>query len=235
MRVEHIAEGVSVYLGDCKEIMPLLGRFDAVVTDPPYGMGVDVRMHIDSGTQRGTQATSRGHYEATGWDNETPGSEVFDAIRAISRHQIIFGGNYFPLPPSRCWLVWDKENGDNEYADCELAWTNLDKPVRRVKWMWNGMLRKGQEARHGHPTQKPLEVMRWCLGQLPTGVATILDPFLGSGTTGCAAVKMGFGFAGIERHEPYFDIACRRISDALARPDLFVAPRPPKTIQEKFL
>jgi DNA modification methylase len=119
-------------------------------------------------------------------------------------------------------LCGDKENGDNAFADCELAWTNLDKPVRRIRHMWNGMLRKGQEERGEHPTQKPLGVMKWAIGHIPEPANTILDPFMGSGTTGVAAVQMGRDFIGIEREPKYFDIACRRIEQAQRQGDLFI-------------
>ena len=232
-RIEQLADGVTLYLGDCREILPTLGKVDAVVTDPPYGIGVDKTMAKQGGTQYGKAAAAKRHYEATDWDSLPP-AWILQCLRDISRYQIIFGGNYFDLPPSRCWLVWDKDNGDNAFADCELAWTNLDKPVRHIKWMWNGMLRKGGEDRSDHPTQKPLEVMRWCIWQLPTDCRSILDPFMGSGTTGMAAVKANIPFIGIERHEPYFDIACKRIQAALDAPDMFVeAPKPAK--QEAML
>lgn len=217
-RVETIGDA-TLYLGDCREILPTLGKVDAVVTDPPYGLGVDRAMNKQGGTQYGRAAAAKRRYDATDWDHAPP-NWMLDWLRDISDWQIIFGGNYFNLPPARCWLVWDKQNGDNAFADCELAWTNLDKPVRRIEWMWNGMLRRGGEERGGHPTQKPLEVMRWCLGQLPP-CRGILDPFMGSGTTGMAAVKAKTSFIGIERHGPYFDMACRRIEEAARQPDMF--------------
>ena len=136
-----------------------------------------------------------------------------------------------PASPARCWLVWDKENGGNEFADCELAWTNLDKPVRLLRWMWNGMLRKGQEARHGHPTQKPLGVMEWCLGFLPDA-KTILDPFMGSGTTLVACQRMGRHGTGIELDPDYFDIACRRVDEAARQPDMLIPETRPQPTQE---
>ncbi len=234
MRVETLAEGVTLYQGDMLDILPTLGEFDACVTDPPYGIGYDKTAANNSGRKPGQCAATKRTYEATGWDDETPDAACFKLITSHCKHVVIFGGNYFDLPPSRCWLVWDKKvNGD--FADCELAWTNLDKPVRRIEWMWNGMLRKGQEERFDHPTQKPVGVMSWCIDQLPAEVGTILDPFMGSGTTGVAAVKRAKAFYGIEREPKYFDIACRRISDALARPDLFVEAPKPIVKQEAFL
>lgn len=226
-RKEVLAEGVEVWLGDCLEVLPMLGRFDAVVTDPPYGIG-----------ESAAKVASRGKLAAPvdygdfDWDKQPATAEQIAAIVACSKWQIIFGGNYFTLGPTSCWLVWDKQNGDNDFADCELAWTNLPKAVRRIYWRWNGMIRKGDDVRE-HPTQKPVGVMDWCLTHIPDA-KTICDPFLGSGTTGVAAVKAGRLFTGIERDERYFDIARRRIEAALKEPDMFVEP--PKPVkQEAFL
>jgi site-specific DNA-methyltransferase (adenine-specific)/modification methylase len=118
--------------------------------------------------------------------------------------------------------VWDKENGESDFADCELAWTNLPKAVRRIKYMWNGMLRANGEKRGDHPTQKPIGVMNWCLTQVPDDCKTVFDPFMGSGTTGVSCVGMGKAFTGIEREPKYFDIACRRIEDAYRQQRLFI-------------
>jgi DNA modification methylase len=232
MRVETIGEA-TLYLGDCREVLPTLGRFDAVVTDPPYGIGQDAQAERDSNRKPGAAAASKRAYSATGWDDEPVDAVTLAALRFMSRWQIVFGGNYFAVPPARCWLVWDKQvNG--EFADCELAWTNLDKPVRRITWMWNGMLRKGQEERFEHPTQKPLGVMEWCINLLPPEAASILDPFMGSGTTGVACARLGRRFIGIERESAYFDLACRRIADAHKQPRLFDEP-PPKPVQQSLL
>lgn len=228
-RHEILAEGVELWCGDMLDILPTLGEFDACVTDPPYGIGENDRKVAS----RGKLATPK-DYGAFDWDSAPASAACVDAMRACSRHQIIFGGNYFDLPPSSCWLVWDKQNGDNDFADCELAWTNLRKAVRRIYWRWNGMIRKGHEDRE-HPTQKPLGVMLWCIDQLPADVGTILDPFMGSGTTGVAAIKRGKAFYGIEREPKYFDIACRRISEALKAPDMFVQAPVPVAKQESLL
>jgi site-specific DNA-methyltransferase (adenine-specific)/modification methylase len=151
----------------------------------------------------------------------------------MSRHQIIFGGNYFDgLGPTTCWLIWDKQNGENDFADCEMAWTNLSKAVRRIYWRWNGMIRKGDDVRE-HPTQKPIGVMEWCIQHLPADANTILDPFMGSGTTGVACVNLGRKFTGIELDPQYFDVACRRIEEAYKQPRLFEEPAP-KPVQEQI-
>lgn len=199
-------------LGDCAEAMPGLGRFDACVTDPPYG----IKEHGNNTRHGKVRATD---YGRDSWDNETQ-PLLIEAVCKATDWQIIFGGNYYAMPPTSCYLVWDKQRS-GDFADCELAWTNLKKAVRRVCYRWNGFIRANQEPRGDHPTQKPIGVMRWCIGHLPQDVSTILDPFAGSGTTGVACALMGKVFTGIEREQKYFDIACRRIESALKQPELF--------------
>ena len=220
----HVKIGdCDLYLGDCLEVMPALGKVDAVVTDPPYGIG-ETR---PSRGGRDSLAKSHVYTEKENWDTQTLDAHVSMAV-SMARNSIVFGGNYYDLPPTSCWLVWDKQNGSNDFADCELAWTNLNKAVRRIYWRWNGMIRKGNDVRQ-HPTQKPLGVIEWCIGHLPDTAETILDPFSGSGTTGVACVKMGRKFIGIEMDEDYFNIMCKRVQAAYDQPDLFVAPPTPAT------
>ena len=217
-RIETIAEGVTLHRGDCREILPTLGRFDAVVTDPPYG--------IDYGKQGSFSATHGwGQWrENVAWDAQRPERPIFDAILACSDHQVIWGGNYFTdyLPPSMQWFLWDKGQRDFSLADFEMAWSSQQKAARVVEYPRAKARLDGKE----HPTQKPIEVMKYCIEALPKKVRTIADPFMGSGTTGVAAVKLGRKFTGIEIEPKYFDIACKRISDALKQPDFFVeAPK----------
>lgn len=206
----------TLYLGDCSEILPTLGQFDAVVTDPPYGIG-EARKNNAS---RGKLAIAK-DYGISDWDDQPITKESVDLLRNISKWQIIFGGNYFELPPTKCWLVWDKENGASDFADAELAWTNLDKAVRLKRYMWNGMLRANKEPRGDHPTQKPVGIMEWVISHLPNDVETIIDPYMGSGTTGVACMNLEKTFIGIERERKYFDIACKRIEDAQRQERLF--------------
>ena len=214
----------TLYLGDCAEVLSMIDKVDAVITDPPYGINENSKKVAS----RGNMAAPKdyGHFD---WDKSPPPDELIELIRTKGKYQAFFGGNYFTLPPTSCWLVWDKLNGDNDFADCELAWTNWHKAVRRLQWRWNGMIRQGNEERY-HPTQKPLEVMKWVIELCPKS-DTILDPFMGSGTTGVAAIQMGKKFIGIEREKQYFDIACKRIEQAVSQPQLF-AHEQPKQIQE---
>ena len=215
----------TLYLGDCLEVMPLLGRVDAVVTDPPYGIGESAGK-AKTRTSGLTAKVNGAHkyqrdYGDKNWDDKTADEAVAMAI-AISRHQVIFGGNYYDLPPTSCWLVWDKLNGETDFADCELAWTNLPKAVRRLQLLWNGCMRVERHIPRQHPTQKPVAVMEWCINHLPPSAQTILDPFAGSGTTLVACQRMGRHGIGIERDPDYFEIMCRRVDEAARQPDLLI-------------
>jgi DNA modification methylase len=220
----------TLYLGDCRDILPHLPKVDAVVTDPPYGIGADRKAHKRGGAivGHGQRRVAQRNYDETKWDESPVSASTIEAVRQAAVWSIIFGGNFYSLPPSSCWLVWDKENGTNDFADCELAWTNLTKAVRRIRWMWNGMIRHGEQSRkwgyedRSHPTQKPVGVMKWAIGHLPDRCETILDPFMGSGTTGVAALQLGHNFIGIEREPKYFEIATKRIEDAQRQGDFFV-------------
>jgi len=217
---EEIIGDCRLILGDCRDVLPTLGKVDAVVTDPPYGIGYD-----------GNGGKGWTNFNAE-WDSERPPIELFQAIQALSDKQIIWGGNYFTdyLPPSMRWLVWDKGQRDFSLADCEFAWSNENKAARIFDYARGKALQDGKQ----HPTQKPIELMKWCLEFLPDA-QTILDPFMGSGTTGVACVKLGRKFIGIEIDPAYFEIACERIRKAYAQPDLFIAPPTPAAKQEAML
>jgi DNA modification methylase len=216
----------TLYQADCAALLPTLGRFDAVVSDPPYGINENSKKVASR-----SNATAAKDYGSFNWDKTPPADSLIDALRSMSEWQALFGGNYFTLPPTPCWLVWDKLN-TGDFADCELVWTNWPTAVRRIQWRWNGMIRQGNEERY-HPTQKPLEVMKWVIGLCPKA-ETILDPFMGSGTTGVAAVQMGRKFTGIERDPKYFALACRRIEQAYAQGQLF-QPERPAQVQEALV
>ena len=204
----------TLYLGDCCELLNQIAPFDALVTDPPYGIG-----------ESGGKSASRGKlakadkYTHLAWDDSTADAEI-KLARSLSKYQVIFGGNYYDLPPTKCWLVWNKMN-TGDFADCELAWTNLDKAVRKIDYMWNGMIRMERNVERQHPTQKPVGVMSFCIDNLPKDVGVICDPFMGSGTTGVACMQRNKKFIGIEREQEYFDIACERIYEATKQQSLF--------------
>ncbi len=196
--------------------MKSIGTVDAVVTDPPYGIGEAAGKN----KSRGKLAVAK-DFGNDSWDNEPVSDVLITAVREAGKWACIFGGNYYALPATSCWLVWDKENGSSDFADCELAWTNFPKAVRRIRYMWNGMLRANGEARGDHPTQKPIGVMEWAISHIPEPNRLILDPFMGSGTTGVACINLDREFIGIEREPKYFDIACRRIDDAQRQSRMF--------------
>ena len=223
MRVEHIGLA-TLYLGDCREVLPTLAPCDLILTDPPYGIGA-AKSSFYGTTKRKNSCAAPKDYGDSEWDNEPPPSWVIELMRDKSRWQIFFGGNYYHLPPAQCWLVWDKENDGTAFADCELAWTNLPKAVRRIKWRWAGMLQQDMvnKEEKQHPTQKPVPVMRWALLQVPEA-ETVCDPFMGSGTTGVACALEGKRFVGIEREPRYFEIACERIANAQRQESLFQEP-----------
>jgi DNA methylase len=145
------------------------------------------------------------------WDKIPVESWLIDCLLSMSKNQVIWGGNYYYLPPSRCWLVWNKLNGTNDFADCEIAWTNFDMSIRKIDHLWNGMIRKNHEGRF-HPTQKPLNVIKWALSLCPNNPQTIIDPFMGSGTTLRAAKDLNKRAIGIEIEERYCELAAARMS-----------------------
>lgn len=206
---------ITILHGNCAEIMPDLGQFDLLLTDPPYG--IDAARNARGGKQHGAAIVESKDYGAADWDKQTSPEGVKIATEK-TKWQIVFGGNYYSVPPSSCWLVWDKDNGDNGYADCELAWTNLEKAVRKFKWRWHGMLQERggdkKEIRY-HPTQKPLALMRWCIKQAPSDVQTVLDPFMGSGTTLRAAKDEGMAAVGIEIDERWCEVAVKRLEQGV--------------------
>lgn len=218
MSVEKVVIGsATLYRADCREVLPMLPKVDAVITDPPYGIkehGGKVRFGPASAAKG---FGSHKEYQELGWDNASPDAELFAAILAKAPLQVVWGANHFVskigLDASQ-WLVWHKKGADkSDFADCELAWTNLGGAVRYFKHDWVGFGAINSGEKREHPTQKPIPLMEWCV-TLTSGAQTILDPFMGSGTTGVACMNLGRSFIGIEREPKYFDIACRRIEDA---------------------
>lgn len=199
-RIERIGNA-TLYLGDCREILPTLPKVDACITDPPYGIGTGKAAVAEHGKK----------WDVQEWDFATDPEGVSLAITK-GEVCIVWGGNYYALPPSRCWLSWDKCQPEEWYstAHFELAWTNMDRNARTFRMSQvQAYSTMGKE----HPSQKPLALMLWCIKHAGDP-QTILDPYMGSGTTGVAAMSLQREFIGIERDPAYFDIACRRIDDA---------------------
>lgn len=207
---KEVIGNATLYLGDCREVLPSLDRVQACITDPPYGIGED------GGRFRDRKGGGHRVLPKKGWDKSPPDAATFALVLDAAYDFIIWGGNYFTnhLPVSRGWLYWDKMMG-GDFSDGELAWTSMDRPLKAFSCC-NKM--GGKE----HPTQKPDRLMDWCLSRLPNA-REVIDPFMGSGSTGAACVRDGRTFIGIERDPDYFDIACRRIEDAQRQGSLFGA------------
>lgn len=220
MRVERIGDA-TLYLGDCRDVLPTLGKVDAVVTDPPYGIGF---------ASQPTMYQRANGMVAIGWDDAAADVGLVRSVASIARDAIIWGGNYFALPPSRGGLSWTKPDSPPSMADFELAWTSMDMNAKRFEKSVKSSSLERNFTEGAHPTQKPTALMQWCLGFVPNA-QTILDPFMGSGTTGVACAHDGRRFIGIEREPAYFDIACKRIADAYAQPRLFAPSPPAKPVQ----
>ena len=206
----------KLYCGDCQKIIQELEPVHLVLTDPPYGTDFD---YYSKG--RGGCLAKQPDYGKQDWNKIRPNKRVFDIIKNISNHQIIFGGNLFSdfLPPSTSWIVWDKDNTGN-FGDCELAWTSHKKSIRKFKWRWNGFLKEAPEERF-HPTQKPVGLFMLILRKYSEQGDLILDPFLGSGTTAIACEKLIRKWIGIEISEKYAEIAAKRIENERKQRKMF--------------
>jgi site-specific DNA-methyltransferase (adenine-specific) len=186
----------TIYHGDCRTILPSLGRFDLCLTDPPYGIGINKSNRL---------STSRGFGGQT-WDEQPITSRDLMRLISAAQEQIIWGGNYYHLPPAKCFLVWDKENDGRDFADCEFAWTSLEAVAR--------IFRKRPMNMDGgkiHPTQKPIDLMAWCIKKHETA-QTIIDPYAGVCTTAVAGKQLGRRVVCIESNEAYCEAGAKRLS-----------------------
>lgn len=195
MRPYYADEYVTLYHGDCRDVMPLLVLdVSALLTDPPYGHG---KRWTGGGYFKRPIYDGVREWDAEPFDNK----ELLQMIESVEA-SIVWGGNYYTLPPSRCWLAWEKSSKMDTMADFELAWTSLDRPAK----LWRED--RNPDGARFHPAQKPLSLMQWCIGFLPSG--PIFDPFAGSGTTLRAAKDLGRKAVGIERVERFCEIAAER-------------------------
>lgn len=203
---------IDLRLGDCLEIMKDMPdkSVDLVLTDPPYGISV-IGGNKPFGSIGGNNIVKANTYKPIANDNT---KVDFADIFRISKNQVIFGGNYFDLPIKKGWIVWDKKkrnDWNDNFSDGELAWTSFDRPLKIFRWLYMGCMQEGKREKRCHPTQKPLELMKWIIENYTSEGDTILDPFMGSGTTGVACKELGRNFIGIEINKKYYKIAEKRI------------------------
>jgi len=195
-----------LYHGDCMDVLPTLPKVDAVVSDPPYGIA-DCWKGGFSGkhgwAKAGEDAEARNE-----WDATTPSKEVFDLLLTMGEVQCFWGGNHFQLPVSRGWLVWNKPERGFTLSEAELCWTSRDMAMRVIDG-------RRSDPDRVHPTQKTVAVMAQTLEKAKVpALAIVLDPFMGSGTTGVACLNSQRSFIGIEKERRWFDVACERIHRA---------------------
>jgi len=201
----------ELWLGDCREIAPTLPRPDAIITDPPFGTS---ELWSGAPSEKGRWNNFLGSSIAQ-WDKY---DEFVLSLPGMAEKVILWGGQFYPLPTSRGWLVWNKIIRNFSTSVCELAWTNIPMPVDAFDYSHGQLATEGKE----HPTQKPVALMRFCILKAKLGSGSlILDPYLGSGSTGVAALSLGHRFVGIEIEPHYFDIACRRIEAEARQGKLF--------------
>ena len=212
MAEKVVIGNAELWHGDCREVLPLLPGVDLILTDPPYGIGIAAN-------------PVRQAHERMEWDAQPPSAWLFGLMQERAKHLIVWGGNYFPLPQSQTFLVWDKMQPENfSLAMCEQAWCSFKKPAKMHRLSVTSYAKE-------HPTQKPVALMEWCIGHAPDS-ATVADPFMGSGSTGVACMQLGRSFTGIERERRYFDIACERISRAQAQGSLLQLDSTPVAVQQ---
>lgn len=214
----------KLYNMDCMDGMKQFPDryFDLAIVDPPYGIGENGSKNHS----RGNKAKAKNYIAFAGNDSEPPNKEYFDELFRVSKNQIIFGANHFisrMAKDSSCWIVWDKQNGNSDFADCELAWTSFKSAVRKFEFRWSGMLQgdmKNKEIRI-HPTQKPVALYSWILGRYAKQGDKILDTHAGSASSLVACYKGGFDFIGFELSKDYYNLANQRLSDEMAQLKLF--------------
>lgn len=219
MRKEIIGD-CTLYLGDCFEILKSTPKTDTLITDPPYGIA---NIWV-GGRGFGWKKASNESVTRNQWDERPLNRYEISVLLAAAEDHIIWGGNYFELPPSRCWFIWNKPERGFSLAEAEMAWCSRANVIR----VFDG---HRSDTGRTHPTQKPLKLMQWCVQKTE---GTVIDPFMGSGTTGVACAQFGRKFIGIELDEEYFNIACKRIEDAYKQPRLFMDPAQ-KPKQDSFL
>lgn len=208
IEVRHIGLA-TLYRAKAQDVLPLIDGVDLVATDPPYGG------KFSSHAYKPTKRRRSDNLIPERWDAATL-PEIVCSLPRIAKYAIVWGGNLYPLPQSRGWLSWYKPDAPPSQAHFELAWTSIDMNARQIRIP----IAEVNPERNGHPTQKPLRLMKWCLS-FASDAETVFDPFMGSGTTGVAAVQMGKRFIGVENCDGYYEMACARIEQAQRQSCLF--------------
>lgn len=215
---------LDLRLMDCMELLRQTpdGYYDLCICDPPYG----IREDGSGNSSRSKCAVAKNYKGFHGGDKDAPPVEYFNELRRVSRNQIIWGANHFidrnPIP-SPCWIVWDKLNGENDFADCELAWSSFTTAVRRFGFRWQGMLQGNMSDKESriHPTQKPVALYKWLLSNYAKPGQRILDTHLGSGGHAIACHYFGAHLTACEIDPDYFASACERIERETRQADMF--------------
>ena len=201
---------IDIYLGDCAEIMKLIPNCHMILSDPPYGINFNTK----------GKSSGRGNLcEAVDYEPVHGDNQPFDPSLCLAHPtmvKILFGANHYAdkLPSSPSWIIWDKRDGlsSNDFADCELAWSDDGRPCRIFRNMWSGMLKASEKnMKRVHPTQKPIKLMKWCLQEYGNKDYLVLDPYMGSGTTLIACKELNTSAIGIEISEAYCEIAKKRL------------------------
>jgi site-specific DNA-methyltransferase (adenine-specific) len=212
---------ISIYNEDCLQALKAMAdkQFDLAIVDPPYGIGASADSRVGGsytvnlgGVKKKVAAKA---YTPKDWDFQKPTLEYWNELKRVSKNQIVWGGNYFAsnLEDTSCWIVWNKRNGENNNADCELAWTSFKTAVRMFEWKWNGMLQQNMKDKEDriHPTQKPVALYKWVLENYAEKGSKILDTHLGSGSIAIACWDMGYDLTAYEVDKEYYDNACKRL------------------------
>ena len=213
----------EVFLEDCTKALKRFNdnHFDLAIVDPPYGIDIN-----NQSQGKGGGVARKIDYTKKDWDKTAPEIIYFNELRRVSKNQIIWGANHFisRLPiDSSCWVVWDKDNGETDFADCELAWTSFKTAVRRFKWTWAGMRQQNMKNKEEriHPTQKPIALYKWLLMNYASEGNLILDTHLGSGSSRIAAYDLGYDFIGFETDKEYYEKQEKRFIDFVSQLRLF--------------
>jgi site-specific DNA-methyltransferase (adenine-specific) len=205
-----IIKNCTLYNMDCMEYMKSLpdNAFDLAIVDPPYGIKRFENI-------KETKNRIENRFQSGIWNNNVPSKEYFDELMRISKNQIIWGGNYFDLPPTRCFIFWDKLIQVENFADGELAWTSFDRLAKKYQYAWGGLsdgvVGRNKKEKSIHPTQKPVKLYEWLLTNYAKQGDKILDTHLGSGSHAIACNNLGFELVGLELDSDYFKASCERI------------------------